>query len=207
MTKTDHLTEADVFKYLRAELATEIATAHAILTEFQGVKELGEVMGLDAMHRKIRQNQILDSRPASPADFFRALKQLQNATHTAEEIELFRQFCAGYGMRFYPLCAAILDAAIVLADSKHKEALTAEAKLSSDVGMKISGSPITAGVSAALSKLRQLKVGCAAFVGHDVQPPRVSALGDLFADEEARVAAEDAAAKNGIAIGPARLLS
>lgn len=207
MSKTNHQTEADVFAFLRAELSTEIATAHAILTEFQGVKELGEVLGMDAMHRKNRVNQIMDSRPASPADFFRALNQLQSVTHTADEIELFRQFCAGYGMRFYPLCAAILDAAIVLADSKHKEALTAEAKLSSDVGMKISGSPITAGIAAALSKLRQLKVGCVAFVGHDVQPPRVSALGDLFAAEEARVAAEDAAAKNGITIGPARLLS
>jgi hypothetical protein len=46
-----------------------------------------------------------------------------------------------------------------------------------------------------------------AFVGHDVVSPHVSALGDLFADEEARIAAEDAAAKDGITIGPARLLA
>ena len=203
----NHLTESDVFEYLRGEFKNEIAAAHKLLLEFQGVKELGEIMGMDVMHRKNRIAQITDRHPETPAEFFAALNQIQGVTHPPEAVELFRQFCATYGMRFRPLCAAILGKAITLCEMLFKNERVKEEKIFSEFGVRVADTSITSGVRAALAKLRFLKETCATSVGHDIVSPHASALGDLFADEEAKTNAEEAQAKAGIRLGPARLLA
>jgi hypothetical protein len=108
---------------------------------------------------------------------------------------------------FVPASIRSLLPAIPLAEAKRKEGQAKEEKIFSEFGVKVAGTSITAGAAAALAKLRQLKESCVTFFGHEVVPPSAAALGDLFADETAKVAAEEAAAKDGIKLGPARLLA